>query len=135
MGVDAFLDIPPHRSALVIYIDDNSQISLESYLGKVNRLQDRMIASMEAEGLMMSPSKLVRAELYIPETDLLGMAILRGGGVFPKASRMAALDFDTEKLILRPRASSRSLGSIVGRWVWPAYSLAPLCPSYKRSTF
>ena len=125
VGVDAFLDIPPHRSALVIYIDDNSQISLESYLAKVNRLQDRMIASMEAEGLMMSPSKLVRAELYIPETDLLGMAILRGGGVFPKASRMAALDFDTEKLILRPRASSRSLGSIVGRWVWTCLLARP----------
>ena len=125
VGVDPFLDVPPHRSALVVYIDDNSQISLESRLAKVNRLQDKMVAAMEGEGLMMSPNKLVRANFYVPETDLLGVAILRGGGIFPKAGRMAALDYDTMKLIQHPRASSRSLGSIVGRWVWTCLLARP----------
>ena len=125
VGADSFLDVPPQRSAIVLYIDDNSQVSLEAKVAKVNRLQDRMIDNLEAQGLMMSPSKCVRAAPLIPETDLLGIAILRGGGIFPKASRLAALEFDTEVLIHRARASSRSLGSIVGRWVWTCLIARP----------
>ena len=118
VGVEFFLDVPPQRSALVLYIDDNSQVSLETKFAKVNRLQNRMINGLEGEGLMMSPSKCVKAVLWVPETDLLGITILRGGSILPKASsQMAALDDDTEVLIHRARASSRSLGSTVGRWV------------------
>ena len=125
VGTNVFLDVPPQRSALVLYIDDNAQLSLEEKVAKVNRLQDRMIDKLESEGLMMSPSKVIRAQHYVPETDVLGMAILRGGGVYPKASRMAALDYDTDKMIHTRRASSRSLGSITGRWVWSCLIARP----------
>ena len=38
---------------------------------------------------------------------------------------MAALDYDTDKMIHTRRASSRSLGSITGRWVWSCLIARP----------
>ena len=125
VGTDSFLDVPPQRSALVLYIDDNAQLSLESKMSRVNRLQDKMISELEGEGLMMSPSKVVRADSHVPETDVLGVSILRGGGIFPKAGRMAALEYDTSIMIHSLRVSSRSLGSIAGRWVWSCLLARP----------
>ena len=125
VGSDCFLDVPPQRSALVLYIDDNAQISLEEKRAKVNRLQDRMVLKLEGEGLMMSPTKTIKAEALVPETDVLGVSVLRGGVILPKATRMAALEHDSDRLIYRQRASSRALGSIVGRWVWSCLIARP----------
>ena len=50
---------------------------------------------------------------------------MRGGGVYPKATRMAVLEYDTIMQMNRPRASSRSVGSLVGRWIWSCLLARP----------
>ena len=118
LGDDAFLDTNTQRSAAGFYLDDNFQISTQNKLTKINRLQLRMVDALEQEGLQTSPKKLILAEHLTPETDVLGIAILRGGEVFPKATRLAALIHDSHLLMSRRRASSKALSSIASRWVW-----------------
>ena len=118
IGIDNFLDTRVQRSAAGFYLDDNFQISTQSKLEKVNRFQLRMVAALEEEGLQSAPKKLVLAEHYTPETDVLGIAILRSGEVFPKASRLSALIHDSQTLMARRRASGKALSSIASRWVW-----------------
>ena len=118
IGSDHFLDANAQRSAAGFYLDDNFQISTQSKLRKMNRLQIRMVEALETEGLHSAPKKLILAEHLTPETDVLGIAILRSGAILPKASRLGALIHDSFRLVSRRRASGKTLSSMASRWVW-----------------
>ena len=118
IGTDHFLDTSTQRSAAGFYLDDNFQISTESKLNKMNRLQLRMVDALEAVGLQTAPKKLILAEQLTQETDVLGIAILRSGEIFPKATRLDALQHDSHSMLARKRASGKALSSLASRWVW-----------------
>ena len=112
------VDSRDHLAAVGTYIDDQFYLALPMHLDETNALMRKVNEVLVQRGLVVSDSKLVWARQGHGETDVLGMAVCEDGLIVPKGSRLAAIIGDTLKMVAAGRASSRALGSLVGRWVW-----------------
>lgn len=119
-GADRRLDRPRHQ----VYIDDLILLAPANDAKTLATLQDHYCRTLDAHGLVVKWSKLVRPSGE--GVECLGLEVHGNAltvGLHP--SKLAALRQDTLDLVQAKAATGRQLLSLLGRWTWAMLARRP----------
>jgi hypothetical protein len=117
---DAVIDRLRHQ----VYIDDLNFFGTDCEA--VRRAQDEYISAIEAAGLIVKPSKVVRPTDGV---ECVGLEVHgREHTVGVSAAKLEKLRRDTHRLLESESCTGTDLSRIVGRWTWACLACRPaLC--------
>jgi integrase len=110
------------RPRFLVYIDDFVIFGLDS--AALSRLLDEYIAAMNAIGLLVKPSKIVRPTPH--GMDVLGLhfdGVAHTLGVHPR--KLFGLVHRTSALLRRGECTGKDLSRLIGSWTWAALVQRP----------
>jgi hypothetical protein len=114
------------------YIDDHGILSTSADVG--TKLFGNTLESLSALGLPEKQSKTAWPKSNVAD-DCLGMCLRREGQILPAKSHIQRLLRESSVLISTDTASSRSVASVVGRWIWVLLLNRPLLSILSATTF